>query len=136
MNNVIRIMLWKLEFCRSQGGTTCTASLTTRTTVLSTRHSISPPSGDVQQLNPHTTYTVHSASPETLVIGGRALSFVVIRGRAPSRPTGCRHIRLPLCVAACCCHRTKRISDVFLPSLSWLSSASFPGYHSLHYCLL
>ena len=25
------------------------------------------------------------------------------------------------------------ICDVFLPSLSWLSSASFPGYHSLHY---
>ena len=38
--------------------------------------------------------------------------------------------------SACCCHRTKRICDVFLPSLSWLSSASFPGYHSLYYCLL
>ena len=34
------------------------------------------------------------------------------------------------------CHRTKYICDVFLPSLSWLSSASFPGYHSLPYCLL
>ena len=38
--------------------------------------------------------------------------------------------------SACCCHRTKRICDVFLPSLSWLSSASYSGYHSLHYCLL
>ena len=38
--------------------------------------------------------------------------------------------------SACCCHRTKRICDVFLPSLSWLSSASFPAYHSLHYYLL
>ena len=37
---------------------------------------------------------------------------------------------------AFCYHRTKRICDVFLPSLSWLSSASFPGYHLLHYCLL
>ena len=26
--------------------------------------------------------------------------------------------------SACCCHRSKRICDVFLPSLSWLSSAS------------
>ena len=33
--------------------------------------------------------------------------------------------------SACRCHRTERICDVFLPSLSWLSSASFPGYHSL-----
>ena len=41
-----------------------------------------------------------------------------------------------LCHSACRCHRTERIRDVFLPSLSWLSSASFPGYHSLHYCLL
>ena len=31
---------------------------------------------------------------------------------------------------------SSRICDVFLTSLSWLSSASFPGYHSLHYCLL
>ena len=38
--------------------------------------------------------------------------------------------------SAGCCHRTKRICDVFPPSLSWLSSASFSGYHSLHYCLL
>ena len=38
-----------------------------------------------------------------------------------------------LCHSACRCHRTERIRDVFLPSLSWLSSASFPGYHSLHY---
>ena len=38
--------------------------------------------------------------------------------------------------SACCCHRTKRIWDVFLPSLSWVSSASFPCYNSLHYCLL
>ena len=38
--------------------------------------------------------------------------------------------------SACCCHRTKCICDVFLSSLSWLSSASFPGYYSLHYCLL
>ena len=29
--------------------------------------------------------------------------------------------------SACCCHRTKRIRDVFLPSLSWLSSDSFHG---------
>ena len=36
----------------------------------------------------------------------------------------------------CCCHRTKRICDVFLPSLSWLTWASFPGYDSLHYRLL
>ena len=41
-----------------------------------------------------------------------------------------------LCHSACRCHRTERIRDVFLPYLSWLSSASFPGYHSLHYCLL
>ena len=41
-----------------------------------------------------------------------------------------------LCHSACRCHRTERIRDVFLPSLSWLSSASFPGYHSLPYCLL
>ncbi len=27
-----------------------------------------------------------------------------------------------------CCHHTKRIWDVFVPSLSWVSSASFPGY--------
>ena len=27
--------------------------------------------------------------------------------------------------SACRCHRTERICDVFLPSLSWLSSASF-----------
>ena len=36
--------------------------------------------------------------------------------------------------SACCCHRsggTKRIWDIFLPSLSWVSSASFPGYNSL-----
>ena len=41
--------------------------------------------------------------------------------------------------SACCCrecHRTNRIRVVFLPFLSWLSSASFPGYHSLHYRLL
>ena len=38
--------------------------------------------------------------------------------------------------SACCCRRTKCICDDFLPSLSWLSSASFPCYHSLHYCLL
>ena len=38
--------------------------------------------------------------------------------------------------SACRCHRTKRICDVFLLSLSWLSSASFPGYHSLQYRLL
>ena len=53
--------------------------------------------------------------------------------------------RCPLCLcklmpvlrhSACCCHRTKRIWDVFLPSLSWVSSASFPCYNSLHYCLL
>ena len=43
---------------------------------------------------------------------------------------------LVLCHSACCCHRTKRICDVFLPSLSWHSSASFPGHHCLHYCLL
>ena len=28
--------------------------------------------------------------------------------------------------SACCCHRTKCIRDVFLPSLSWLSSATIP----------
>ena len=33
--------------------------------------------------------------------------------------------------SACRCHRTERICDVFLPSLSWISLASFPGYHSL-----
>ena len=33
-------------------------------------------------------------------------------------------------------HSTKRMYNVFLPSLSWLSSSSFPGYHSLHCCLL
>ena len=39
--------------------------------------------------------------------------------------------------STCCCHRTKYNCDVFLPSLSWLSSASFPGYnYSLQYCLL
>ena len=38
--------------------------------------------------------------------------------------------------SACCRHRTTRVSDVFLPSLSWLSSASFSDYHYLHYCLL
>ena len=38
--------------------------------------------------------------------------------------------------SACCCHRSKRICDVFLPSLSWIPSASFPGYTSFHYCLL
>ena len=38
--------------------------------------------------------------------------------------------------SACRCHRTKRICDVFLLSVSWLSSASFPGYHSLHYSIL
>ena len=26
--------------------------------------------------------------------------------------------------------------DDFLPSLSWFTSASFFGYHSLHYCFL
>ena len=41
-----------------------------------------------------------------------------------------------LCHSACCCHRTKYIYDVFLPSLSWLSSATFPCYHSRQYCLL
>ena len=38
--------------------------------------------------------------------------------------------------SACRCHRTERIRDVFLPSLSWLSLASFPSDHSLHYCPL
>ena len=38
--------------------------------------------------------------------------------------------------SACRCHSTKHICDVFLPSLSWLSSASFPSYHSFHHCLL
>ena len=28
--------------------------------------------------------------------------------------------------SACCCYRTERICGVFLSSLSWLSSASFP----------
>ena len=43
---------------------------------------------------------------------------------------------MPVANSTCCCDCTKRICDVFLPSLSWLSSASFPHYNSMHYCLL
>ena len=38
--------------------------------------------------------------------------------------------------STCCCHHTKHICDVLLTSLSWVSSTSFPSYHSLHYFLL
>ena len=54
----------KLEFCRSQGGTTSTT--------------------DVRLLN-RSYSVVHSATPEKLV----TVSVVVVRGRASSRPTIC-----------------------------------------------
>ena len=38
--------------------------------------------------------------------------------------------------STCCCHRIKYIGDILPPSLSLLSSVSFPCFHSLHYCLI
>ena len=41
-------------------------------------------------------------------------------------PDVCAKLMPVLRHSACCCHRTKRIWDVFLPSLSWVSSATIP----------
>ena len=83
-----RMMLWKLVFSRSQGGTTCTASPNKYgsrlidTCVVGRAWSISR--GRARSfVRGQACVVVRGRS----CVSGRARSFVVVCGRAPSRPT-------------------------------------------------
>ena len=75
-----RMMLWKLVFSRSQGGTTCTASPNKYGSRL------------IDTCVVGRAWSIFRGRARSFVrgrsrAGGRARSFVVVCGRAPSRPT-------------------------------------------------
>ena len=77
------------------------------------------------------------AYPELVCRRAFQTSQISMSSSSSSRSISSSGRRCPLCLcqidaflrhSAYCCHHTKRIWDVFVPSLSWVSSASFPGY--------
>ena len=81
-----------------------------------------PGGGGAKTLNHHMNTPADSSS--SLQKGRESFSSKSISSSGSRWPDVSAKLMPVLCHSACCCHRTKRICDVFLPSLSWLSSAS------------
>ena len=135
-----RMMIWKLVFSRSQGGTTCTASPNkygsrlTDTCVVGRAWSFVPGHSCVVGRawsfacgrscvsgRARSCVVVRGRVWSCVVVCGRAWSCVVVRGRAPSRPTppgmgliGGKITRPgPWGGDTCVCARSARVSSVF-----------------------